>query len=271
MTLPLKDITLGLYAYRDSVVHTLDPRTKLLACFMLMAVVLIIESITGLLIFTILLFCMFALSKLSVGIALHNIRTFLWLFTLTIVFHLFFTKGDILFSIPFTTIHAYIPGLRFGVFYSLRLIALILTANLLTLTTAPMEITDGIERMLRVFRKLGVRSHELALMFSISLRFIPLLLEESDRIKKAQMCRGITFRGGLFKRAKQLIPLVIPLFLSAFRRSNDLALAMDARCYRGEGRTQYVLLKFNRQDACAAVIVGGVFMITIISKFSIGG
>ncbi|MCD6117149.1 energy-coupling factor transporter transmembrane protein EcfT [bacterium] len=259
----LKDITLGQYAYRNSVVHKLDPRTKLLSCMILMGTVLVVKSVFGLVIYTVFLFFLFFLSKLSFKVALYNIRSFVWLFSLTILFHLFFTKGEILFRIPLIDVNLYITGLYHGIFYALRITVLILAANLLTLTCSPMEITDGIEHFLRIFKKIGIKSHEFALMFSISLRFIPLLLEETDRIKKAQISRGSSFKGGMIKRVKQLIPLIIPLFLSAFRRSNDLALAMDARCYRGEGRTSYVFLNFSRNDFFAIIFAGLISFLTI--------
>jgi len=260
---PLKDITLGQYAYRNSVVHKLDPRTKLFVCIVLMVLILFVQSIIGLILFTVLLFFLFVLSDLSIEVALYNVRSFLWLFSLTILFHLFFTKGEILFRIPLIHVTLFRTGLYQGIFYSLRITVLILTANLLTLTCSPMEITDGIEHILRIFRRFGVRSHEFALMFSISLRFIPLLLEETDRIKKAQISRGNTFSGGIVARVKHLIPLIIPLFLSAFRRSNDLALAMDARCYRGEGRTSYVLLAFSKNDFFALIFICLISILTL--------
>jgi len=261
LTSPLKDITLGTYAYRDSVVHKLDPRTKLLCCFLFLLAAVFIKNIYSLLGYLFFIVLLFLIAKLNLKIFLGNIKTFSWLFILTIGFHVFFTKGRILFCIPVINVNIYSEGLNKGLFYSLRLIALILTANILTLTTSPMEITDGIERLIRPFKIFGFHSHEIAMMFSISLRFIPILIEESDRIRKAQISRGSNFQNGFTKKIRQLMPLIIPLFLSAFRRANDLAYAMDARCYTGTGRTNYIVLKLGTKDIAAfffAVIFLGV-------------
>jgi energy-coupling factor transport system permease protein len=187
-------------------------------------------------------------------VALKNLRAFLVLFVLTFVLHGFFTSGRILFKIPYLgTVFTY-EGVVKGGFYTIRIGILIVLANLLTLTTSPMSLTDALTCFLKPFRKLGVPAHEIGMMISIALRFIPIFIEESDRIKNAQISRGAQFEGNMMNKIKNISSLIIPLFVSTFRRANDLAYAMESRCYRGgEGRTSYYVLKFCRNDLLASV------------------
>ncbi len=252
----LKDITLGQFSPADSLIHHLDPRTKLIACFLLMIWVLSVDHVLVLLSFFMLGLYFYTAAKLKMTLALKNIRPFLWLFLMTLVLHALFTPGGILFKIPYTSLIISREGLSGGFFYTFRIIVLITIANLLTLTTSPMSLTDGIERLLQPLKRWRFPAHEIAMMMSISIRFIPILLEEMDRIKKAQQARGARFEGSLIQRVKSILPILIPLFLSAFRRANDLAMAMDARCYRGsEGRVSYDELKFNRQDTLTIGVI----------------
>ena len=257
----IQDITLGQYAPGDSVIHRLDPRTKILSTLILMTLLLITHSLEILLLFFILCFVFFILGNLNPKLALGNLRPFLWLFLLTFFLNAVFTKGKILWEVPFLNVYITEQGISQGVFYTLRIAILVVLANLLTLTTSPMSLTDGIERFLSPLKRVGIRSHEIALMLSISLRFIPILIEEADRIRKAQISRGVTFMGSILNKIKNTVPLIVPLFLSTFRRANDLALAMEARCYRGgEGRTSYNVLRFRWIDG---IVLLGIFLISI--------
>ena len=199
---------------------------------------------------------LFRMAKLSISLVLNNLRAFWGLFLLTLILHGLFTPGRILWKLPLVSIYITEDGLYQGFFYALRIGILIILANLLTLTTSPMSLTDAIERFLAPFRRLGVPAHEIGMMLSISLRFIPILLDESERIRRAQVSRGARFEGNVFHRIRSIVPLIIPLFLSAFRRAHELALAMDARCYNGgEKRTNYYILSFRRIDALALLAV----------------
>ena len=198
----------------------------------------------------------FILAKLNPVLLLKNLRAFWVLFLLTFFVHALFTPGRIIWRIPWVTLYVTEEGFYYGIFYSLRLGILISLANLLTLTTSPMDLTDALERFLKPFRRFGVPSHEIGMMFSISLRFIPILIDEAERIRKAQLSRGARHEGNIFHKIRSIVPLIIPLFLSAFRRAHDLALAMDARCYQGgANRTSYYLLKFKKIDGLAFLTV----------------
>jgi energy-coupling factor transport system permease protein len=176
---------------------------------------------------------------------------------LTLFLHALLTKGKILLTIPLTQFTVTEEGLYLGFYYTFRIAVLIILASLLTLTTSPMSLTDALERFMLPFRRIGVPAHEIAMMLSISLRFVPILIAETERIRNAQLSRGACFEGNLIQKIRGIIPMIIPLFLSAFRRANDLAFAMDARCYQGgEGRSHYYRLQFKRNDAFAFFIVG---------------
>lgn len=255
-------LTLGRYAPRDSIIHRLDPRTKMLSLFCLMGLAFFIVGLDMLLAFGLLLCALYPVARISLKLLFGNIRSFFWLLFLTFVLHGFFTEGRVLFSVPLPLygFDCTLEGLRNGLFYGLRIILLISMANLLTLTTTPMSLTDGLEKLLNPFRKLGLPAHEIAMMMSISMRFIPILLEESERIQKAQMSRGADFDGPLLVKIKSIIPILVPLFVSAFRKANDLALAMDARCYRGGiNRSSYQILSFESADYVCFLTVGFLF------------
>jgi len=257
----VSQFSMGRYFAADSPVHRLDPRTKLLSFFVIMLLILFTHKLYLILVFITLIiaFCLFA--RLRVRLLLGNIRPFWFLFLLTFVLQAFFTPdspiaGDFWNHIRFTW-----QGLEMGFFYVVRIILLISAASLLTLTTSPMSLTDAMERLLKPFKKVGLRAHEMAMMISISMRFIPILLDEALRIQRAQQSRGAAFSGNVIQRTKSLVPLLIPLFLSAFRRAHHLALAMEARCYRGdEGRTNFEELRFRRRDlaAAAAMLAAGI-------------
>lgn len=249
MTL-LNDITLGQYYPTDSLVHRLDPRTKILVTLSAMTVFVLTYSIVKLSLTMGMILLIIIVSKIPLLLVIRNLRPFLWLFLLTIIFHVFLTRqGEPLFSIPLINAPVTKPGLMNGLIYSVRLGILILLAAMLTLTTSPMEITDALDRFLKPLQKLGISTHEFTMMITLSLRFIPTLLFEADKLQKAQVSRGATFEGNIFQRIKSVIPLILPLFISVFRRADELALAMDARCYTGgKGRTSFKELVFKRND-----------------------
>jgi energy-coupling factor transport system permease protein len=252
----MKDITLGQYALRESMIHRLDPRTKVLSSLFFMLCVFFIHRLDVSIIMMILSLIAFRLAKLNTDLLVKNLRAFWVLFVLTFFVHVLFTPGRILWHVPGVRLYITEEGFHFGVFYSLRLGILISLANLLTLTTSPMDMTDALEKFLKPFRRLGVPSHEIGMMFSISLRFIPILIDEAERIRKAQLSRGARHEGSIVQKVRSIVPLIIPLFLSAFRRAHDLALAMDARCYQGSAnRTSYYLLKFRKIDKLAFLTV----------------
>lgn len=252
-----KDITLGQYVDTRSRIHRLDPRTKLIVILTLMTAVLAVNNFYFLIVMTVGCFVLILLAKLPVTLVLKNLRPFLWLFGITFSLHLFFTGGSSLRPFPLYGINITHEGLAGGAFFTCRIAVLIGAAALFTLTTSPTELTDGCERMLNPLRRFKFPAHEMAMIMTISLRFIPTLVEEADRLRKAQRVRGIHFLGGPIKRAKSLVPLFVPLILSAFRRADELAAAMDARCYRGgKGRTHFRELKLSRRDYFALATTG---------------
>jgi len=259
----LNDITLGQYYPADSLLHQLDPRTKIIVMLTFMSAIVMIHHLARLGLAAILLLIVIAISRLPVALVLRNLRPFLWLFLLTVIFHLLLTsQGKLLITIPYLGIKVTLPGLITGIIYSLRLAILILSAALLTLTTSPMELTDALDRFLKPLQKIGVSTHEFTMMITLSLRFIPTLLLEADKLRKAQLSRGATFQGNIFQRVKSVIPLILPLFISVFRRADDLALAMDARCYGpSRNRTSFKMLTFQKNDY---LVLAGTLVIIIL-------
>lgn len=252
----LKDITIGQYLARDSIIHALDARIKIIITTLLIIALFTIDSFIGFGFFLAFIFMIILLAKISVAKVLRGLKPILILVLFTLLIHVFLTKGgQVLWSWKFISIES--AGVYTGVFMVSRILILILFTSLLTLTTSPLQLTDGIEYILSPLKKVGVPASELSMMMTIALRFIPTLLEEADKIMKAQQARGADFESGnLIQRAKSLIPLLVPLFISAFRRADDLALAMESRCYRGgEGRTRLHELKYEYYDFIALLIV----------------
>ena len=253
-----KYVPVGQYLPRPSPVHRLDPRTKILAMVALVVVLFFVRSFVGFGWFAAAVFGLFALGQISIGYAVRGLRPLIVLLLFTVVVNTVFYGGS-----PTTPLFAVGPlvasreGLHLGLFVGLRLILLVAVTSLLTFTTSPVELTDGLEWMLRPLRRIGVPGHELAMMVTIALRFIPTLLEETERIVKAQMARGAEFdQGNVFRRARAFIPVLVPLIYGAFRRSEELALAMEARCYQGgEGRTRMKELRWRVADAVAVVVL----------------
>jgi energy-coupling factor transport system permease protein len=247
----------GRYVPANSLVHGMDPRSKLMLVFLFVCIVFIANNPITYGILTVYTITMVALSKISFRFLYGGLKPVLWLILFTFVLHLFLTQGgELLYQLgPFKI---YEDGVRQGIFISMRFFLLILMTSLLTLTTTPIEITDGLETLLGPLKRIKFPVHELALMMSISLRFIPTLMQETDKIMKAQIARGVEFTSGPIKeRVKAIVPLLIPLFISSFKRAEELAVAMEARGYRGgEGRTKYRLLKWSMVDTSMLLFLG---------------
>jgi len=246
----LNDITLGQYYASDSFIHRLDPRTKILVIFSAMAVFILTYNAIRLAIALMIILIIVKVSSVPFSLVMRNLKPFLWLFFFTILFHLFLSKDEVPWvTIPYLDLQISKSGLMNGMLYSFRLAILILLAAMLTLTTSPMELADALDRFFKPLQRFGVSTHEFTMMITLSLRFIPTLIEEADKLQKAQMSRGARFEGNLIQRVKSVIPLILPLFISVFRRADELALAMDARCYiGGKGRTSFKKLVFMRND-----------------------
>ncbi len=263
----LKDITIGQYIPGNSVIHHLDPRTKIITLVLYMIGLFLVNNITGYVVVTGFTLIVILLSGISLKVILKGLKPLLFIIVLTLGLHLFMTTGDIIWQWGFLKITS--QGLRQGIFMALRLIFLVTITSLLTLTTTPIALTDGIEKVLKAL--FIPAAHELAMMMTIALRFIPTLIEETEKIMKAQMARGADFdTGGLLARAKSLIPLLVPLFLSSFRRADELAMAMEARCYRGgENRTRLKQLLMGSRDYFAFGITGLFLAITILTRYMV--
>lgn len=263
----IKDITIGQYVPGDSFIHRLDPRTKILTAILFIIQLFLIKSFLGYIFVVTFLGLIVWIAKLSPRYLYKGLKPVFMLIIITALLNVFMIQGEeLLFQWKFLKI--YREGVSTALFMVLRLIFLIMGSSLLTLTTSPIELTDGIERLLNPFKKIGVPAHELAMMMTIALRFIPTLMDETDKIMKAQMARGADFESGkLIQKAKSLIPLLVPLFISSFRRAEELAMAMEARCYRGgEGRTRMKQLKMESIDAIAFVTFFGFAAASIFIK-----
>ena len=262
----IRDITLGQYYPGRSVIHRLDARTKIIATLLYIVELFIVNNFWGFLIAAAALFAVIAASKVPVRFIFRGLTAIFLIIAFTFFLNLFMTDGRVLWQWKFLKITY--EGLSRASFMAVRLVLLIIGSSLMTLTTKPVELTDGLEKLLRPFSKIGLPSHELALMMTIALRFIPTLMEETDKIIKAQQARGADFESGsLLQRAKNLVPILIPLFVSSFRIASDLALAMEARCYHGgDGRTRMNEIHFHRGDAVAAVLMILFLGLIIISR-----
>ncbi|HHY17446.1 MAG TPA: energy-coupling factor transporter transmembrane protein EcfT [Firmicutes bacterium] len=246
-----RGVIIGQYYPAESFVHSLDPRAKILISLMFMVVLFVGNNFYSFFVTGIFALISVILSRIPWRVLFRGLRPIVFIMIFTMGLHLFLTPGPVMFKIG--PIKATWAGLIQGLFIGTRLIILILFTSLLTLTTSPIELTDGLEDILKPFSRIGVPAHEIAMMMTIALRFIPTLLEEAERIMKAQMARGADFESGnMVQRARSLVPLLVPLFVSAFRRADDLAMAMEARCYRGgEGRTRMRELRLAQKDYLA--------------------
>lgn len=263
----IRDITLGQYYPEQSVIHRLDARTKILGTLLYIIEVFLVNSFAGFGLVILALGILIGISRVPVRFIFKGLKAVVFIILLTFVLNLFMFDGTVLWHWKFLTITY--EGLYRSCFMALRLILLIIGTSMLTLTTKPMELTDGLEKLLKPFNRFGLPSHEIALMMSIALRFIPTLLEETDKIMKAQQARGADFESGnLMQRVKNMIPILIPLFVGSFRIAQDLALAMEARCYHGGvGRTRMKEIVFSRRDGVAGVLLAVFLGIVIASRW----
>ncbi len=246
-----REITLGQYYPVDSRIHRLDPRTKLFGTMIFIISLFLADNLWGYGLATAALILVIRMTLVPVRFILRGLRAVLILLLISVSFNLFLTGGEVIAS--FWIFRITKEGVRLAFFMAVRLIYLVIGSSLMTLTTTPNQLTDGLEKGLGCLKKLHVPVHEVAMMMSIALRFIPILVEETDKIMKAQMARGADFESGnLIQRARAMVPLLVPLFVSAFRRATDLAMAMEARCYRGgEGRTKMKPLRYQAGDRAA--------------------
>lgn len=242
-------IIIGQYVPGESIVHRLDPRSKLIAVFLFIMIIFLANSFAGYGVVGIFIAIAVLLSRVPLSFIFKGLKPIIFIVILTFLLHLFLTKeGDLVFHLG--VLKFYSEGVIQGSFIAMRLLFLVMFTSLLTLTTTPIEITDGLETLLNPLKRFHLPVHEFALMMSISLRFIPTLLEEAEKIIKAQSARGVEFTSGpIRQRMKAIVPLLIPLFVSSFKRAEDLALAMEARGYRGgEGRTKLRILTWSLRD-----------------------
>lgn len=263
----MEKMIFGRYVPADSIIHRMDPRSKLVIIFLFVCVIFLANNSITYALIGIYTFFMLGLSRIPIRFLYGGLKPILWLVIFTFLLQLFFNReGDLVFSWGFIKI--YTEGIRMGIFISLRFFFLILMTSLLTLTTTPIEITDGLETLLQPLKKVKFPVHEMALMMSISLRFIPTLMQETDKIMKAQIARGVEFASGPIKeRIKAVIPLLIPLFVSSFKRAEELAVAMEARGYRGgEGRTKYRQLSWNLADTIQIAVLAALTILLILFR-----
>lgn len=262
----LKDMTLGQYYQTDSVIHKLDPRVKIGGTLLYIISLFIFESAWGYVLAAVFLGVVIKLSKVPFKFMVRGMKAILFILLITVAFNLFLTPGEPVLTVWKLRITK--EGIGVAISMALRLTFLIIGSSVMTLTTTPNNLTDGLEKMLGPLNVIKVPVHEVAMMMSIALRFIPILLEETDKIMKAQIARGADFESGnIFKRAKALVPLLVPLFISAFRRANDLAMAMEARCYRGgDGRTKMKPLVYKKIDFIAYLVI----LLYLVGKVLLG-
>lgn len=265
----IRDITIGQYYPAKSILHRLDPRVKVVSTLLFLISLFLFRSIPGYIIATAFLVMVVRLSKVPFGYIVKGLKPIIMILMLTVLFQLFLTRGGD------TLVHWWIftiteEGLVNAVYMAIRLIYLIIGSSLMTFTTTPNELTDAIEKLLGPLNIIHIPVHEIAMTMSIALRFIPILLEETDKIMKAQIARGADFESGnMLQRAKAMIPILVPLFVSAFRHANDLAMAMEARCYHGgEGRTKMKPLRYVSRDRVAyAIVILYVAAVFVIGRY----
>ena len=250
----IRDITIGQFYPADSILHRLDPRVKFIGTFLFLISLFVADSFWGYALATVFLAAAIGLSKVPVKFMLKGLKPLFIILLITVLFNLFLIPGEVLWRAGFLKITR--EGVVQAVKIGIRLIYLVIGSSIMTLTTTPNQLTDGMEKILAPLNKIKVPVHEISMMMSIALRFIPILMEETDKIMKAQIARGADFESGnIIQRAKSMVPLLVPLFISAFRRADDLAMAMEARCYHGgDNRTQMKPLVYHRRDYAAYVI-----------------
>ena len=252
----LRNLTLGQFYPGDSIIHCLDPRTKLCGALALMAVLIWVKTLPLFFFMLAMVAVLVRISDVPSHLLLNNLKAFRLILIITFAAHACFTPGEAVIVAGYTIPGPTWEGMFQGTVFSLRLVVIMLIAALLMLTTAPLDVSDGIERLLKPLERFGLPAHELAMMMVIALRFIPTLVEEADRLQKAQAARGADFTGNPIRRVRKMTALLVPLMLSAFRRAEELAVAMESRCYRGgTGRTQFRLMALARIDFAAIAAV----------------
>ena len=251
----MRNITIGQYYPADSILHKLYPRVKFLGTLVFIVSLFLIKGLAGYAFVTVVLVTLVKLSKVPFGMMLKGMKAIIFILIITVFFNMLFTPGEVIFTFWRLTIT------KEGVFQAFRMAVrlsyLIIGSSIMTLTTTPNQLTDAMENLFSPLKVIKVPVHEISMMMSIALRFIPILMEETDKIMKAQIARGADFESGnLIKRVTNMIPLLVPLFVSAFQRANDLAMAMEARCYHGgEGRTQMKPLRYEKRDFVAYILM----------------
>lgn len=258
----IRDITIGQYYKADTVIHRLDPRVKVVGTFVYIISLFLFRQFTGFLLTGFFFSWIVILSQVPPRFLLRGLRPIMYMLIFTAMLNLFWTPGTAL--LEWGVIHVTVEGVRRAVFLALRLILLILGSSVMTLTTTPNQLTDAMESLLAPLKRLHLPVHEVAMMMSIALRFIPILIEETNKIMKAQMARGADFESGnVLRRLKSMIPILVPLFASSIRRATELANAMDARCYHGgAGRTKMKPLQYHSRDRQAYLLIG-IYLILI--------
>ena len=251
----MKNITIGQYYPADSILHKLDPRVKFLGTLVFIVSLFLIKGLAGYVFVTVVLATLVRLSKVPFGMMLKGMKAIIFILIITVIFNMLFTPGEAVFTFWRLTITK--EGVVQAFRMAIRLSYLIIGSSIMTLTTTPNQLTDAMENLFSPLKAIKVPVHEISMMMSIALRFIPILMEETDKIMKAQIARGADFESGnLIKRVTNMIPLLVPLFVSAFQRANDLAMAMEARCYHGgEGRTQMKPLRYEKRDYIAYLLM----------------
>ncbi|MDY2629379.1 MAG: energy-coupling factor transporter transmembrane component T [Lachnospiraceae bacterium] len=264
----LRKITIGQYYSIDSYIHRLDPRVKLFATMMYVISLFVVNSWLGYLLGAVALACYIRASRVPFSFIVRGLKPIIFLLCFSVLFNLFLTGGGRI-LVQFWIITITTEGVKTAFFMAVRLVLLIIGSSIMTYTTTPNQLTDALEKSLGFLKKIRIPIHELAMMMSIALRFIPILVEETDKIMKAQMARGANFEeGNLIQRAKAMVPILVPLFISAFRRATDLALAMEARCYHGgDGRTKMKPLKYAHCDHVMYAVFAVYFAAMVGSRF----
>ncbi len=263
----MRDITLGQYFPGESIVHRLDPRTKILLMIFLIVIIFLIESMYLFILPTVFILSVVSMAKVPVSYVVKSLKPLRWLLVFMFIINVFLVPGEtVLFEWWIITITK--EAIIQAFYISIRLILLVAGTSLMTLTTSPISLTDGLERLFMPLSRFKFPAHELAMMMSIALRFIPTLMEEADKIRKAQLSRGADFESGsIIKRAKSMIPILVPLFISSFRRADELAMAMESRCYHGgEGRTRMNVLAYHARDAIATAVVACLCAIIVVAQ-----
>lgn len=265
----LKDITIGQYVKGDSILHRLDPRTKIFGMLAIMVALFFVNNWIGLVYAAVVVFAVLFASQVPLKFYIRGVKPLRWILLFTAAIQIFLTPGEIIWQ--WGILHITAEGVRLAIFMCVRLVLLVMTTSVLTLTTTPIVLTDAVENLLSSFKRIGVPAHELAMMMTIALRFIPLLADEAEKIMAAQKARGAAFdEGGLMDRARALLPILVPLFLSAINRASELAMAMEARCYHGgEGRTRLHELHYENRDRVAGILVALILALAVASRWVI--